>query len=88
MVGKRREIKINAPGNSGDIIISVELDGPVEAEITSYDIDAEKLFQVLWGGVPSGTVERLFLKLAKAYETRDWKLSRWESFKRKQGWIR
>lgn len=86
MVEKRREVRIGASQDREDIIISVQLEEAPEPEKISYEIDAEKLFEVLWKGVPSGTVDRLLLRLVKAYEGAECKPQQWEDYKRAKHW--
>ena len=90
MPRKQRTVIIRGPkrglgsGKEGpEIRITAFLDVPEEKKTPSEE-DAEKLYQVLYEAVPSGTVNELTKMLVRWCENEEegW----WREFKREIGW--
>jgi len=83
---KTREIRIKAPSGRDDMVISVELfESKIQAK-TEYELDAEKIVDAFWRGLPDKTVRALICLLIEAQENADF--GWWTSFKKKKGWIK
>lgn len=83
---RRQEIRIKAPSGRDDMIISVQLQGPNIPEKTINELDAEKMVDVFWRGLPYNTVNALTRLLIEAQEGADF--GWWNSFKKEKGWIK
>lgn len=83
---KTREIRIKAPSGRDDIIISVQLEGADIEEKTINELDAEKIVDVFWRGLPYNTVNALTRLLIEAQEGASF--GWWNNFKKEKGWIK
>jgi len=83
---RRREIRIKAPSGRDDMIISVELQSSDIPDKTINELDAEKMVDVFWRGLPYNTVNALTRLLIEAQENADF--GWWNSFKEGKGWIK